>query len=208
MIVLHYTAMDGVAAALERLCAPEHEVSAHYLICGHGRIYSLVEEAKRAWHAGAGQWGNVTDVNSHSIGIELSNTGETPFSEPQMAALEHLLSDIMNRHRIAPERVIGHSDMAPGRKIDPGVRFDWQRLAWAGVSVWPDNPTGAAPDMPRFLQALECFGYAVNLPAETLLSAFRLRFRPHASGPLHPDDMAMASDLAQRFPVDRKQIST
>ncbi len=137
MVVLHYTAMRRCAEALERLCDPAHEVSAHYLISERGQVFALVPEEARAWHAGAGRWGAVTDVNSRSIGIELANPGDAPFAAPQMAALEQLLRAVLGRHRIPPERVIGHSDMAPARKADPGRRFDWRRLALQRLSVWP-----------------------------------------------------------------------
>ena len=201
MVVIHYTAMASADAALERLCCPEHEVSAHYLIDGHGAVLRLVNEDKRAWHAGAGQWGKVTDVNSHSIGIELANPGTAPFAADQMDALERLLTDILDRWFIAPERVIGHSDMAPLRKIDPGPRFDWRRLALSGGSVWPHGNQDFAADAGEFLQGLAAFGYP-EAPLEALLPAFRARFRPHHNGPLDGLDMAMAHDLATRFPVD------
>ena len=147
MIVLHYTAMATPEAALERLCDSAAEVSAHYLICPKGRVWHLVDEAARAWHAGAGQWGDVTDVNSRSIGIELANPGEEPFPEPQMAALEDLMAGIMARWAIAPARVIAHSDMAPARKGDPGPRFDWRRLSGQGTGPRLRN----SPAMPRDL---------------------------------------------------------
>ncbi|MEH6360408.1 MAG: N-acetylmuramoyl-L-alanine amidase, partial [Amylibacter sp.] len=127
MVVVHYTAMETADAACARLCDEAAEVSAHYLISEQGDIVQLVDEDMRAWHAGAGAWGDVTDVNSHSIGIELANTGDTPFAAAQMDALEGLLGGIQNRWKIPAARIIGHSDMAPGRKFDPGVRFDWQR---------------------------------------------------------------------------------
>lgn len=120
--------MESAQAACARLCDPEAEVSAHYLVDYDGTVMSLVAEDKRAWHAGAGAWGEITDVNSHSIGIELQNTGFEPFGELQMAALEVLIAGIMERWGIKPEAVIGHQDSAPGRKIDPGPRFDWARL--------------------------------------------------------------------------------
>ena len=159
----------------------------------------LVDESLRAWHAGAGQWGGVSDVNSRSIGIELANTGAQPFAEPQMTALETLLAGIMARWAIPPQRIIGHSDMAPARKSDPGPRFDWRRLARSGLSVWPD---GAAPaDPARFAADARAFGYASD--DDTLvLRAFRLRFRPHAEGPADATDAGMAATLAARFPVD------
>jgi N-acetylmuramoyl-L-alanine amidase len=139
MVVIHYTAMESCAAALARLCDPAAEVSAHWLIAEDGRVMALVPEEMRAWHAGAGAWGGVGDVNSRSIGIELANDGAQPFGAPQMAALERLLAGIMARWQVRPERVIGHSDMAPERKRDPGPRFDWRALARAGLSVWPEG---------------------------------------------------------------------
>jgi N-acetylmuramoyl-L-alanine amidase len=198
LVVLHYTAMESCAAARTRLCDPQAEVSAHYLISEAGFIEALVPEEARAWHAGAGTWGSVSDVNSRSIGIELANTGGQPFAEPQMAALTRLLDQVMSRWAIPPQRVIGHSDMAPDRKGDPGARFDWRRLALLGCSVWPspgDAPTEA------FFPALRAFGYPEAAP-DALLTAFRLRFRPAASGPLDRVDAGMAFDLARRFPVD------
>lgn len=198
LIVIHYTAMESCAASRARLCDPAAEVSAHWLVDTDGRAEPLVDEAMRAWHAGAGGWGSVTDVNSRSIGIELQNTGRQPFSEPQMAALERLLAGIMDRWAIPPERVIGHSDMAPARKGDPGARFDWRRLALTGLSVWPalrEEPPA------RFLSALRAFGYP-DASDDALLAAFRLRFRPWATGPVDALDAGLACDLAERFPAD------
>jgi N-acetylmuramoyl-L-alanine amidase len=193
LVVLHYTAMPTCAAALERLCDPLAEVSAHYLIDGDGTVLGLVDETMRAWHAGAGSWGGRGDVNSRSIGIELANTGSEPFAEAQMAALERLLAEVLQRHALPPQAVIGHSDMAPDRKGDPGSRFDWRRLALQGLSVWPDPaPPG------DFLADLAAFGYPEANPTD-LLTAFRLRFRPWATGPLDATDRALAAGL-RRFP--------
>ncbi|MGR3546990.1 MAG: N-acetylmuramoyl-L-alanine amidase [Roseovarius sp.] len=205
MIVLHYTAMATPEAALERLCDPAAEVSAHYLICPKGRVWHLVEEAARAWHAGAGQWGAVTDVNSRSIGIELANPGAEPFPEPQMAALEDLMAGIMARWDIAPARVIAHSDMAPARKGDPGPRFDWRRLARQGLSIWPEVGAGGGATPAQFARDAARFGYAQTegVSDADILRAFRLRFRPCGTGPLAPQDCAMMADLAARFAVDR-----
>jgi Negative regulator of beta-lactamase expression len=203
LVVIHYTAMPSADEALKRLCNPEHEVSAHYLICEQGRVFRLVDEGMRAWHAGAGQWGEVTDVNSRSIGIELANPGTAPFAAAQMDALELLLADILDRHAIPPERVIGHSDMAPERKIDPGPRFDWKRLCLQGLSVFAPVSDEIAPNEVRFVQDLRAFGYP-ETPLEALLPAFRSRFRPRHHGPLDGRDMALARDLATRFPIDRQ----
>jgi N-acetylmuramoyl-L-alanine amidase len=201
LIVLHYTAMESAQAALERLCDARAEVSAHYLICEAGQIVSLVPEAQRAWHAGAGAWGKVRDVNSRSIGIELANTSAHPFPEPQILALSELLRGIMQRWTIGPERVIGHSDMAPLRKSDPGRRFDWRRLAREGLSIWPE--AGPAPG--DFMQDAQTFGYVLSdkVDQAAILDAFRQRFRPWAEGALLDVDRALMADLAARFPVDR-----
>jgi N-acetylmuramoyl-L-alanine amidase len=222
MVVLHYTAMRSLDAAADRLCDPAFEVSAHYLIGAGGQILRLVPEHLRAWHAGAGQWGQVTDVNSHSIGIELDNTGQTPFAAAQMRALEHLLPGILHRWSIPPERVIGHSDMAPRRKSDPGPRFDWARLARQGLAValppgffWPrirppeapepatGTPLNRTPDPTKLHDTLTRIGYAPDLDPATALNAFRLRFRPQASGPADADDARAADYIATHFPVDR-----
>ncbi|MBK5947748.1 N-acetylmuramoyl-L-alanine amidase [Rhodobacter veldkampii DSM 11550] len=195
LIVIHYTAMASCAAARDRLCDPAAEVSAHWLISEQGMVEQLVDEAARAWHAGAGAWGAVGDVNSRSIGIELANTGDAPFPEPQMRALERLLPQIMARWAIPPQRVIGHSDMAPGRKGDPGPRFDWRRLAVQGLAVWPrPGGDGARP----LADSLTRIGYPEAAP-EVRLAAFRMRFRPWAGGPEEEADRALAADLADRF---------
>lgn len=199
LIVLHYTAMQSAEAALERLCDPQHEVSCHYLVGANGRVWRLVDEERRAWHAGAGSWGGRGDVNSRSIGIELDNRGTHPFSAPLMSSLVTLLPGIMARHGILPAGVIGHSDMAPDRKNDPGPRFDWLRLARAGLAVWP-GPSGPVDGdlQARFARAAQRFGY----PSEgNVLAAFRARFRPWARG-AGPDgmDVALIEDLARRHP--------
>tara|TARA_R110002096_G_scaffold150025_1_gene311779 strand:- start:13 stop:738 length:726 start_codon:yes stop_codon:yes gene_type:complete len=201
LIVLHYTAMTSARAACRTLCNPDTEVSAHYLIAESGAVMSLVAEEMRAWHGGAGRWGDVVDVNSRSIGIELANDGVSPFSAPLMNSLTGLIGAIMARWGIPAHRVIGHSDMSPGRKIDPGVRFDWRRLAREGVSVWPQAGQGAPPE--SFAQLMARFGYTATQDADLLLECFRRRFRPHAVGPLDAADLAMIADLAQRFPVDQ-----
>ncbi|WP_372340100.1 N-acetylmuramoyl-L-alanine amidase [Yoonia sp.] len=200
IVVIHYTAMTSAKAAVETLCNHETEVSAHYLIAEDGEVVSLVPEALRAWHAGAGRWGAVTDVNSRSIGIELANTGFAPFAAAQMDALVDLLKGIKARWGMRPERVIGHSDMAPGRKIDPGARFDWRRLALEGLAVWPAQATPVDPA--RFLPMMHSFGYTATDDPDLLLAVFRMRFRPWAKGPLDAIDAGIITDLATRFPVD------
>lgn len=191
--MIHYTAMASCAEAQARLCDPQFEVSAHWLISETGQALALVDEAHRAWHAGAGEWAGLTDINSHSIGIELANTGSQPFAEPQMVALEALLRGIMARWAIPAHHVIAHSDMAPGRKGDPGRRFDWRRLALQGLSVWPDAPGDPAQPLDHSLDAI---GYP-QAPDAARLTAFRLRFRPWATGPEVPQDRAQADSVGR-----------
>ncbi len=202
LIIIHYTAMRSCEAARTRLCLPEAEVSAHWLVGRDGSVEQLVPEEMRAWHAGLGSWQGLGDVNSRSIGIELDNEGDRPFPEPLMASLEELLPQIMRRWAIAPENVIGHSDFAPERKIDPGPRFDWQRLARQGFAIWPERSAAAPAVDPESFLALACsLGYP-EAPLATILPAFRLRFRPRHEGPLDAVDMALVADLAMRFGAD------
>ncbi|MEL6640921.1 MAG: N-acetylmuramoyl-L-alanine amidase [Pseudomonadota bacterium] len=203
MVVIHYTAMQTAEAACQTLCNPKTEVSAHYLIARDGQVMSLVAEDQRAWHAGAGGWGKLTDVNSYSIGIELDNNGLSPFSAPLMDALVVLLEGIIGRWAIRPERVIGHSDMAPGRKIDPGPRFDWQRLACEGQSIWPNKQDKEPISAEDFRRHALLFGYP-DVSDALLLDTVRRRFRPWAQGPLDALDMGLIADLASRFPVDAR----
>ncbi len=183
--------MASAEAALERLCDPGAEVSCHWLIEEDGTVYALVPEEMRAWHAGTGTWRGAGDVNSRSIGIELQNDARSPFPERQMAALEALLRGVMARWGIGSEGVIAHSDMAPERKADPGPRFDWRRLARAGLSVWPED---AAPG--DFAADARVFGYP-EVAEELVLAALRLRFRPWAAGPIDDADRAIAAGLAR-----------
>jgi len=199
-VVLHYTAMATAAAAINRLCDPEAEVSAHYVICKTGRVTQLVGEGARAWHAGAGEWHGLTDMNSRSIGIELDNDGCQLFTEPLMASLEHVLSGILAAWDIPPQNVIGHSDMAPGRKFDPGPHFNWTQLEAKGLAgkagtQWLSNPGRTAKD---FRQCAAAHGYTAQVSDAALLKAVRLRHRPDAQGPLDRADFA-----AMRGPTKR-----
>ncbi|WP_136650712.1 N-acetylmuramoyl-L-alanine amidase [Paracoccus aeridis] len=187
--------MADAASARARLCDPAAEVSAHWLLLEDGTAEALVAEDRRAWHAGAGSWRGRGDVNSHSIGIEIVNPGDRPFPAAQMAGLERLLPGIMDRWNIGPEGVIGHSDMAPGRKIDPGPRFDWRRLARAGLALWPVEADDA-PEPPPLGDSLDRIGYP-QVDAATRLAAFRLRYRPGANGPETDRDRAVAAAVAR-----------
>ncbi|MDO5606245.1 MAG: N-acetylmuramoyl-L-alanine amidase [Paracoccus sp. (in: a-proteobacteria)] len=196
LIVLHYTGMATAAEARARLCDPAAEVSAHWLIAEDGAPEALVPEERRAWHAGAGSWRGQEDINSRSVGIEIANPGYRPFAAAQMDMLERLLGRIMARWSIGPEGVIAHSDMAPGRKLDPGPRFDWARLARQGLAL---HPAGCGPDLPLD-ESLTRIGYPVVEP-EKRLAAFRLRFRPGAHGPETETDRRIAAAAAALFPA-------
>lgn len=192
LILIHYTAMRSAQAAIDRLCDPSAQVSAHYVICRTGAVTQLVAEEMRAWHAGVGGWHGVSDINSRSIGIELDNDGTAPFTEPQMTALEDLMTGIMQRWAIQPDGVIGHSDIAPGRKIDPGPHFDWLRLEHQGlVGRRAQGSVAFDPDPAEFRKRTRARGYTADVDDQTLLNAVRLRYRPWAQGPLTKDDFAV-----------------
>ncbi len=223
LLVLHYTGMPTTAEALDRLCDPAAKVSAHYLIDEDGAAYALVPEARRAWHAGAAWWRGERDVNGCSLGIELANPGHEwgyrPFPEPQMAALIALCAELLARHPIPPERVLGHADVAPGRKRDPGELFDWGRLAAAGIGLWPDadfRPSanaetlgpGAAGGAVLDLQlALDRFGYRVegtgtfDQATVDAVTAFQRHWRPRrVDGIADGESQSLLHHLLERLP--------
>jgi N-acetylmuramoyl-L-alanine amidase len=183
MVVLHYTGMRDAESAIARLRDPEARVSCHYLIAEDGQVLRMVAEENRAWHAGLSYWRGVHGVNSCSVGIEIVNPGHEfgyrPFTEQQMEALLPLLAGIVERHGVVPANVVGHSDVAPARKQDPGELFDWARLAKHGLAI--ARPTRGLID-PHwtdggFLLALERWGYDVH-DALAAAVAFQRRFRP------------------------------
>ncbi len=183
MIVLHYTGMPDAAGAIARLTSPEAKVSAHYLIAEDGQVVRMVDERKRAWHAGASSWRGVTDVNSASVGIEIVNPGHEfgyrPFPDEQIAALIPLVSAIKDRHGIGRGNVVGHSDIAPARKSDPGELFPWEALARRRLAL--PSPVRDLMDPfwtdAGFILALERFGYDVTEQKKAVI-AFQRRFRP------------------------------
>ena len=175
MLVLHYTGMRDGHVALERLRDPATKVSAHYMIEEEGTVYSLVDEDLRAWHAGVSCWAGQRDINSCSIGIELVNPGHEfgyrPFPAKQRDALVILAEDIVRRYAIPAHRVLGHSDVAPARKQDPGELFDWAGLARVGIGLWPAQASGGP--------VLEEFGYDVTGAGQTACAtAFQRHWRP------------------------------
>lgn len=201
LIVLHATEQDSVRESLDTLRSRNGggPVSAHYLIGRDGRRYQLVADNERAWHAGAGRWGTITDVNNASIGIELDNTGGAPFPPAQIDSLLVLLEDLCTRLRIPRAQVIAHSDMAPTRKVDPGKLFPWRRLAEAGFGVWPvDTGEPPPPGFDPWL-ALRLFGYPIDDRAAAVRS-FHLRFRGNDSEVLDDEDLRILHALTRQQP--------
>ncbi len=187
MLVIHYTGMRSAEAAISRLIDSTAQVSAHYVIDEDGAVTRLVDEDKRAWHAGVAMWRGSTDINARSIGIELVNPGHEfgyrPFADAQMESLEDLARAIVARYAIPARNVVGHSDVAPTRKMDPGELFGWRRLAAAGVGLWPteDGPSADGFDPSTDFDVapmLAEVGYDLtNLAAATI--AFQRHFAPH-----------------------------
>lgn len=183
MVVLHYTGMQSAEEALTRMCDGAAKVSAHYMIDEDGTVTRMVSEDKRAWHAGRSYWRGITDVNSASVGIELVNPGHEwgyrPFTEAQMEALIPLLAAILKRHRINPANVVGHSDIAPTRKEDPGELFEWELLARyrLALPVPKLRIPSPYPNDGAFFLALERFGYDIA-DGHAALRAFQRRWRP------------------------------
>lgn len=216
LIVLHYTGMPDAASALARLCDPQSKVSAHYLIDEDGTIYALVPDHLRAWHAGVSGWRDWQDPNGVSIGIELVNPGHDwgyrPFPEAQMEALAGLLGRLRSRYPIAPCDIVGHSDIAPARKRDPGELFPWVRLAALGLALWPTDAAASRPvDPARAAALLERIGYRRDLPVTTLadcIRAFQRRFRPQqVDGVLDGRTMALLEAVADLSPPRLVPIS-
>jgi len=220
ILLLHYTDMQCAEEALTRLCDPAAAVSAHYLIDRQGEVFRLVPEDRRAWHAGVASWRGASDINARSIGIELDNPGHQfgyrPFPEAQMQALEALARDIVARHKIPPARVLGHSDVAPARKRDPGELFDWARLAKQGLGLWPAmnftvsehapflEPGMAGPAVYDLQIALDRIGYAIEGTAlydsamELAVLAFQRHFRQTSiDGIADAETTSLAHHLAE-----------
>jgi N-acetylmuramoyl-L-alanine amidase len=198
ILLLHYTGMPNDDQALAWLCDPRSKVSAHYFVHQDGRVVALVPEDRRAWHAGESRWGTSHDINSRAIGIEIANGGHSgglpAYPDAQIEGVIALCRDILSRHEIPPHRVLAHSDVAPGRKLDPGERFPWDRLAAAGVGHYVEPATIAdgrffqKGDEGAPIEALQAmlalYGYGIEIGGtfdqrtEDMVAAFQRHFRP------------------------------
>jgi N-acetylmuramoyl-L-alanine amidase len=196
-VVLHHTTDATVEQALRTLTDPLREVSVHYLIGRDGHIYQLVDERRRAWHAGQSRWGSDADLNSSSIGIELDNTGSEPFPAEQIDALLRLLADLKARYRIPTENFLGHADVAPGRKVDPSAWFPWQQLAQRGYGLWCDPPLPEAPIGFDAELGLQSLGYDLGR-RDAAVSAFKLHYvQTTVDSSLTPGDRDLVYCLIQ-----------
>lgn len=183
MLILHYTGRPSFEESLEWLTSPDKKVSSHYLISEAGEVTRLVAEGMRAWHAGKSFWAGETDINSASIGIELQNPGHEfgyrRFPKTQLESLAGLVRDVLSRHDISENRILGHSDVAPGRKQDPGELFPWRWLAGEGIGIWPDAPDLSAPGNETVLrEKLTQFGYDPEAPLLDVVTAFQRHWQP------------------------------
>jgi len=223
MLLLHYTGLKSCAKAIDWLSRPESKVSCHYVVDEAGQTTQMVAENQRAWHAGLASWHDETDINSASVGIEIHNPGHElgypEFPEAQMRALEALCADIMARHRIRPERVLAHSDVAPKRKKDPGEKFPWARLARRGIGHWvepvpvnqvdPGIARDAAGPLVGDVQAmLARYGYGVQSTGvidpltEFVVTAFQRHFRPErVDGRIDQSTITTLERLAAALPA-------
>lgn len=234
MLVLHYTGMESGAAARERLCDPTAEVSAHWMVHEDGTVENLVAEDKRAWHAGVGSWNGICDVNSASIGVEIVNGGHNvplsdgslpPYTDMQIMAVIKLSKEIIGRHDIKASNVVGHSDVAPGRKEDPGEHFPWAGLAAAGIGFWP----GKLPDDSRVIfeagdrdrglsiiqRGLADLGYGASVtgcldePTQDIIRAIQRRYRPdRIDGVIDIPVMEILKKLSEMIRASESNAST
>lgn len=198
-VVIHHTAQNSCEQTLKTFTLQRTQVSAHYVICKDGTVHHMLNDYFRAWHAGNGKWGNNTDINSSSIGIELDNNGFEPFADTQIKSLLELLAVLKKNYGIPAANFIGHSDIAPGRKVDPNANFPWQKLAGSGFGYWPDAVLDTVPSHFNHVQALKMIGYNVK-DSVAAIKAFKLHFIQLDTSPvITPRDKAVLNNLLKKF---------
>lgn len=198
-VIIHHTAQNSCAQTLRTFTLTRTKVSAHYVICKDGVIHHMLNDYLRAWQAGASRWGNFSDINSSSIGIEIDNNGYEPFTVPQISSLLHLLDTLKRKYSIPPANFIGHSDVAPGRKVDPNKFFPWQMLSQKGFGLWYDTTGINVPPYFNSLHALRIIGYNIKDTASAIQS-FKLHFIQHDITPvLNKEDKKVLFDLAKKY---------
>lgn len=198
-VIIHHTAQNSCAQTLRTFTLPRTKVSAHYVICKDGTVHHMLNDYLRAWQAGVSRWGNFSDINSSSIGIEIDNNGYEPFTVPQITSLLQLLDTLKRKYSIPAANFIGHADVAPGRKVDPNKYFPWQLLAQQGYGLWYDTTGVIIPPYFNSVQALRIIGYNIK-DTVAAIHSFKLHFIPQDAGkPLTPDDRKVLYDLSRRY---------
>lgn len=198
-VIIHHTAQNSCDQTLRTFTLTRTKVSAHYVICKDGVVHHMLNDFLRAWQAGASRWGNFSDINSSSIGIEIDNNGYEPFSVPQITSLLKLLDTLKRKFSIPAPNFIGHSDVAPGRKVDPNKYFPWQMLAQKGFGLWYDTTGVTVPPYFNSLHALRIIGYNIKDSAAAIQS-FKLHFIQHDITPaLSKEDKKVLFDLAKKY---------
>jgi len=198
-VIIHHTAQNSCEQTLTTFTLPRTQVSAHYVICKDGTVQHMLNDYLRAWHAGSGKWGNLTDINSASIGIELDNNGFEPFSEAQINNLLLVLKALKKNYGIPTANFIGHSDIAPGRKVDPNRFFPWQQLAANGFGYWYDTTNVNLPENFDAIQALRIIGYNTK-DSISAIRSFKLHFVQQDSLPVIGDaDKKIIYDLYKKY---------
>jgi len=198
-VIIHHTAQNSCPQTLQTFTQARTQVSAHYVICRDGKIYHMLNDYLRAWQAGVSKWGNATDINSSSIGIELDNNGFEPFTAEQITSLMNVLGMLKQKYSIPTSNFIGHSDVAPGRKVDPNRNFPWETLSEKGYGLWFDTTCIEAPENFDTLQALRIIGYDIKNPRAAIQS-FKLHFvQRDSSNFLTGPDKKILYDLSQLY---------
>jgi N-acetylmuramoyl-L-alanine amidase len=198
-VILHHTAQDSCEQTLKTFTTVKSQVSAHYLICKDGTIHHLLNDYLRAWQAGIGKWGNITDINSVSIGIEMDNNGFEPFTDAQVNSLLQLLAVLKKKYSIPAANFIGHADIAPGRKVDPSKYFPWKQLADKGFGLWYDTAGVKVPADFNAMQALRIIGYDIKKPVAAVQS-FKMHFvQNDSTQEINEDDKKILADLINKY---------
>ena len=198
-IILHHTAQNSCEQTLETFTHVKSQVSAHYVICKDGTVHHMLNDYLRAWQAGVSKWGNATDVNSLSIGIEIDNNGFEPFTEPQINSLLQLLDRLKRAYNIPTANFVGHADIAPGRKVDPNRYFPWQKLAENGFGFWYDTTGVQVPANFDAMQALRIIGYDIIKP-EAAIQSFKLHFvQTDSTMTINDDDRKIIFELERKY---------
>src|SRR5215831_12840858 len=198
-VILHHTAQNNCDQTLSTFTTVKSQVSAHYVICKDGTVHHMLNDYLRAWQAGVSKWGNATDINSLSIGIEIDNNGFEPFTDAQINSLLQLLDRLKKAYGIPTSNFIGHADIAPGRKVDPNRYFPWQKLAQSGFGFWYDTTAAAVPDSFNAMQALRIIGYDIKKP-EAAIQSYKIHFvQSDSSNVITDADKKILFDLEKKY---------